>query len=114
MFIHDLTIVRSTFDGSDLDDYGQPNVSTEEIEVKGLVQPLTVKEQADTRSAGAEVSDHRIFLPLMDNASADLIVYDDRQYEVTGIKRFEYGTLAHLEVMARQVTSADSVVDVGS
>lgn len=114
MFIHPLTVVRSTFDDSSVDDYGQPTVTTEEIETRGLVQPMSVKEQADTRSAGAEIADHRIFLPLSDNASADVIVYDSRRYQVTGIKRHEYGNLQHLEVLARLVTSAADVVDVGS
>ena len=107
-YVHDLTIRRITYDDSVLsrDDDGQPSAVTTIAAVKGLVQPRRAVEVPDPRSAGSEVSDHVVFLPLdTDIIHADAIVWGDRRLQVTGVRSFEFGALAHLEVDARLVTS---------
>lgn len=112
-FVHALTHVRIPRDETDLDEYGQPAEDDPvETAIRGLVQPRSAREMDDDRSAGAEVADHVIFLPLMDLAASDAFEYAGERYQVLGIRRFEYGRLAHLEVDARRVAGA--VVGVGS
>jgi hypothetical protein len=107
--IHDLTLVRVPYDadpGSD-DEYGQPPAVPTSSAVRGLVQPkANTREQADTRSAGAAVADHVIFLPLLDLSAADHLLRGSERYEIVGIRRFEFGRSPHLEVDARRVTGA--------
>ena len=105
-YVHDLTIERRIFDDSldARDDYGQPSQTTTSAEAKGLVQPRTVDEADDHRSAGAQFADHVVFLPLaveLEDASA--IVWDGQRYEVVGLRPFRFGRLRHWEVDARLV-----------
>lgn len=111
-FIHALLVERTEYDDEDRDDAGQPTPQTPTTtEVRGLVQPklgggTSANEADDYRSAGTEVADHTIFLPIgTDVRHADAILQGDRRYNITGIRRFEFGSLAHLEVDARLVTT---------
>ena len=118
-YVHSLVISRAVLDDTEAerDEYLQPVPSAPVlVEVRGLVQPRTAREAPDTRSAGSEVSDHVIFLPIdTDLEGADAIIHGTRRYNVTGVRRFEYGTLQHLEVDARLVTSQPvSVTEAGS
>ena len=120
-FIHAIIVERVTWDEGTIDDDGQPTASTAaETAVRGLVQPRrtggsATSELDDYRSAGSEVSDHVIFLPDdTDVRTDDVIVHGERRYHVTGIRRFEYGGLAHLEVDARKITPIPTTAAVGS
>jgi head-tail adaptor len=112
-YVHPLTITRSTFNDTvgSRDEYGQPTVSVATSSVMGLVQWRAADEAEDSRSAGSEIAEAVIFLPLMDLASADRITYDGQIFNVTGVRRFEFGRLQHLEVDASLVTTAQTVVD---
>lgn len=108
-FVHSLTVERVSFDDTlaTRDAAGQPIRSTSSLAVAGLVQPRRVDEMDDSRSAGAAISDHVVFLPIgTDVAHEDAIIWGDRRLEVVGVRSFEYGRLAHLEVDARIVSSA--------
>jgi hypothetical protein len=106
-FIHSITRIRTPRDESTLDDYGQPAEGTpDELTFKGLIQPQAAREQDDSRSAGAEIADHIIFTPIMDLESSDALEADGRRYAIVGVRRFEYGGLAHLEVGARRISGA--------
>lgn len=110
-YVHALSIVRVTYDDDTRDDAGQPAASTSSTDVMGLVQPRRAMEQEDFRSAGSQVADHVIFLPVAtDLRAADAIIQGDRRYSVTGIRRFEFGGLAHMEVDATLVTSTPVAV----
>lgn len=116
VYVHDLTIVRTAFDDTPAsrDEYGQPARATSTTAVKGLVQPKNADELADSRSAGSEVSDHVVFLPLStDLEGADALMWGTRRLNVTGIRRFEFGSLAHIEVDARLVTPQPVSVTAG-
>ncbi len=105
--VHTLVHVRAEPDAGDQDDYGQPTPGTPvETELRGLVQPRTVSELLDTRSAGSEIGDHVIFLEPMDLAASDAFTYDGDRYEILGIRRFEFGRTPHYEVDARKVIGA--------
>lgn len=107
MFIHDVTRVRTALDSSNLDDYGQPTPgASTSATFNGLIQPQVAREEEDSRSAGAEVADHVIFLPVIDLAPSDFLESGGERYEIRGIRRFEFGGLAHLEVDARRITGA--------
>jgi hypothetical protein len=107
-FIHPLSIVRVHYDDTPQtrDEAGQPIAGEpSSTDVLGLVQPKTAGEQDDFRSAGSQVADHTIFLPAgTDIRGSDAIVQGSRRYSVTGIRRFEFGGLAHIEVDATLVT----------
>jgi hypothetical protein len=116
-YVHDLVIRRTDFDDSVAarDDAGQPSRTVTTSEVKGLVQPRRAQELPDSRSAGAEVSDHVVFLPVgTDLVHADAIDWGDRRLQITGIRPFEFGRLQHLEVDARLVTATAVTNDGGS
>lgn len=111
-FIHPLSIVRVEYDDSDRDDAGQPTAGEpSSTDVLGLVQPKSAREQDDFRSAGSQVADHTIFLPNgTDIRGTDAIVQGSRRYSVWGIRRFEFGGLAHIEVDATLVTATPAAV----
>lgn len=120
-FIHAIIVERVTWDEGTIDDDGQPTASTAaETDVSGLVQPKRTGGSAtaeidDYRSAGSEISDHVIFLPDgTDVRNDDVLRHGTRRYQITGIRRFEYGGLAHLEVDARLITPVPSVAAAGS
>jgi hypothetical protein len=108
MFVHPLSIVRVEYDDTpeNRDEAGQPVAGDPtSTDVLGLVQPKSAREQDDFRSAGSQVADHTIFLPAgTDIRGSDAIVQGSRRYSITGIRRFEFGGLAHIEVDATLVT----------
>lgn len=113
-YVHELVIRRTTYDDTPAarDAAGQPTASVDTTDVKGLVQPRRVSEVDDSRSAGSEISDHVVFLPIgTDVIHADAIDWGDSRLQVTGVRRFEFGRLQHLEVDARLVTSTPVTVD---
>jgi hypothetical protein len=114
MFIHPLSIERVEYDDAveSRDEAGQPVAGDPtSTDVIGLVQPKSASEMDDFRSAGSQVADHTIFLPNgTDVRGSDAIVQGARRYSVTGIRRFEFGTLAHIEVDATLVTSTPVAV----
>jgi head-tail adaptor len=115
-YVHDLVIERVSYDEGTLDEARQPTAATSTTAVKGLVQPRAVREMPDPRSAGAEVGDHVIFLPIAtDIRHADRVTWDDRRLNVVGVRRFDFGALRHLEVDAQLVTATPvTAAPVGS
>lgn len=115
--VHDLTLVKVTYSGTD-DDYGQPPATESSSAIKGLVQPKTGDEAPDSRSAGALVADHVVFLPLStDIKGADHLIWhrpdrENLRLQVTNARAFEFGTTPHLEVDCRAVAGA--LVGAGS
>ncbi len=115
--VHAVTIVRSTYDDTDPDDeYGQPSATVTEIATRALIQPKSAREQVDTRSAGAQIADHTIFLlPQLLYPSDQFVDSGGQSYKITGIRSFEYGRTPHIEVDALAVQRAtDNQVAVGS
>lgn len=104
MFAHTLVIERATAGAPD--DYNQPSETYATIAtVRGLVQPKSVEEQARLNEGGVVTSDHSIFLPSTTEVDeADRIVYAGETYQIDGIERRAYGSLAHLKLNARKVT----------
>jgi hypothetical protein len=117
--IHRLAIVTPTApDPDDLDDYGHAIEGEPEVSVvRGLVQPKTAREIALVSQAGAELSDHTIFL-LHQRLSASAYIRDEpdnhRRFDITGIRSFEFGRSPHLEVDARLVGSTEGPAVPGS
>ncbi len=110
--VHSLTIVTPTDDvGDATDEYGQPVPGEPTVtNVKGLIQPKTAREVQLISQAGAQLSDHTVFLlrsAPVENASYIRFTTDDGdRYEVAGIRDFHYGTVNdHLEVDCRRVRS---------
>lgn len=118
--IHALNVVRTEWDDDPdaRDDFGQPTAQEPTLTaVRGLVQPRSAKEVALMHQAGAVVSDHVIFLPVMDLIGADAIEHDPddgRRYEITGVREFAYGRSPHLEVDARMIRGEVRLVEDGS
>jgi hypothetical protein len=81
---------------------------TDVVPVDGLVQPRTAQEIAALTQAGAEISTHVIFLDLRDVAPgtwiSDTPAGTGQRYDITGVRRFDYGGSPHLEIDARLVT----------
>lgn len=113
--IHTLEIWRPTFDESDLDERGQPAVHQALLAtVPGLVQPKSVREIALISQAGTTIGDYTIHLEPTDLAESDRIDHvvasgGRESYELTGIRRFDFGSFPHFEIDARRM-SADSAV----
>jgi len=110
--IHTLEIWRPTFNENDLDDRGQPAVNYALLAtVAGLVQPKSVREVALISQAGSTIGDYTIHLEPTDLAESDRIDHvvgaGRESYELTGIRRFDFGSFPHFEVDARRM-SADS------
>lgn len=120
VYIHDVTHVRVPRSEATPDDYGQPAEGTPvETGMKALIQPQRSREQDDHRSAGAEIADHVIFVPVMDLETSDYFIdADGSKYHIVGIRRFEFGGLAHYEVDTRRVdgttVGAEALVTDGS
>lgn len=110
--VHSLVIVTPTDDvGTETDEYGQP-IAGEPITlaVRGLIQPKTAREVALISQAGAQLSDHTVFLftgtAIKSVSYVRYAVDDGDRYEVVGIRDFNYGTVNdHLEVDAKRVHS---------
>ena len=108
--IHDLAIVTPTQNAEEeLDDYGQPVAGEPDVDlVSGLVQPKSAREVALISQAGAEVSTHTVFLTLQDLTGASYIRFhpdDGDRYEITGVRRYDFGRSPHLEVDCKRVKS---------
>lgn len=109
--IHDLTLVATPYSGSD-DAYGQPGTGTAvQTAVKGLVQPKSPREVADSRSAGVAVASHTIFLEPMALSEADHFLYGTNRLEIVGIRNYAFGRTPHLEVDARRIGDEADVVE---
>ncbi len=103
LLTHDLTIIHTTYNEASPDAYGQPAMTTSTRSVRGLVQPRSSREIADTRSAGTEAADYRIFMEVQDIDPADAVTFDGDLYQITGIARRFYGTVPHLTLDARRI-----------
>lgn len=112
---HPLAIVSPNAGVTD-DEYGHPVAEDPTVVlVRGMVQPRTAREIALTSQAGAELSDHVIFLrprqipagSWITDADADGIRAGGRRFDITGVRSFEFGTQPHLEVDVRLVGSTE-------
>ena len=119
LLVHPLAIVTpvAATPGSD-DEYGQPTPGTPEVvQVNGMVQPKTAREISQVNQAGAEYSDHTIYL-LPRRLSADAYIRDDpdagRRFDIVGIRSFEFGSAPHLEVDVKLVGSTEGPTVPGS
>ena len=114
--VHRISIERPVSSGED--DYGHAIVSYEELEeVDGLIQPKSSREVANLLQAGAVVGEYTVFLFRRDLTAADRLrdVTTDPGgpvYQITGIRDFAFGRLAHLEVDAHRIGAP--VVEAGS
>lgn len=112
LLVHPLAIVTpvAAAPASD-DEYGQPVAGTPEVvTVSGMVQPKTAREIAQANQAGAEHSDHTIFL-LPRQLSGAAYIRDEpdagRRFDIVGIRSFEFGSVPHLEVDVKLVGSTE-------
>lgn len=112
LLTHTVTVVRTPRDMTDLDDWGQPTADAEvRTTLAAMVQPRNGREVDDSRSAGAPIGDHVVFLePTADIATEDAIEYEGYRYEVTAIRPFHFGSAPHLEVDARRIGAIATVV----
>jgi len=72
----------------------------------GLVQPRSAREVELSSQAGAEVSTHVIYLEPRSIHTASWIRFDPddgRRFDVTGVRRYEFGRTPHIEVDVRMV-----------
>jgi hypothetical protein len=115
LLVHPLAIVEPVYQVTD-DDYGQPERDDPAVSlVRGMVQPKTAREIALTSQAGAELSDHVIFLQprriaagaWIADADADGVLAGGRRFDITGVRSSEVGSAPHLEVDARLVGSTE-------
>lgn len=103
LLVHDLTVVHAAQNGT-ADEYNQPTAGTVTTTVvKGMVQPKSAREMADTRSAGVHIGDHTIFLEPTALTPADYILFGSYRYDITGIRFLDFGSVPHLEVDARRI-----------
>ena len=115
--IHTVEIWRPTFDESDLDDRGQPAVHHALLAtIAGLVQPKSVREVALISQAGAVIGDYTIYLLPTDLTESDRIDHvvaggGRESYELTGIRRFDFGSFPHFEIDARRMSADTAVPD---
>jgi hypothetical protein len=117
LLVHPLAIVTPVPTASD-DEYGQPVAGTPDVEyVNGMVQPKTAREIAQTNQAGAEFSDHTIFL-LPRRIDPAAYIRDDpdagRRFDIMGIRSFEFGSVPHLELDVKLVGSTEGPTVPGS
>jgi hypothetical protein len=107
--VHSLAIVVPTDAGArDADGQpvaGPPIVTT----VKGLVRPRSARERALPSEAGPEIATHVVYLEPID-VPAGAWIRDEpdagRRYDITGVRRYDFGAAPHLEIDTRLVTSA--------
>lgn len=119
LLVHPLAIVTPVAASpADVDEYGQPVAGEPDVAlVSGMVQPKTAREIALVSQAGAEVSDHTIYLlPRPLSAAAHIRDEPDagRRFEITGIRSFEFGSAPHLEVDVHLVGSTEGPTVAGS
>jgi hypothetical protein len=121
---HRVSIVRRVSSGEDA--YGQPIVSEETIasDVAASIQPRSGRDAASVPSAGAAVSDHRIYLVPRDITTADTILHaqadcpvtndlPDGWYELSSVPDAAGGG-HHLELEARRVDAPTLALVTGS
>lgn len=114
LLVHDLTIVHAAQDGAE-DEYNLPTAGTvTQTAVKGMVQPKTAREVADSRSAGAHIGEYSIFLEPMALDPADAILFGGFRYEITGVRDLAFGSVPHLEVDARRIGPIHDAEVLGS
>lgn len=103
LLIHSLVIKRNASSGT-LDDYGQPVTAPATVaEVRGAIQPRSVREMALASQAGVPVGDHVAFMrPLAGLASDCWIEHASGRYDIVGI-RDAAGRGHHLEIDLRRV-----------
>lgn len=115
LLTHPLAIVSPAYEVTD-DDYGQPEAAEPTVTVvNGLVQPRTARELALVSQAGAEVSDHVIFLAPREipagswiaDADGSGVLAGGRRFDITGVRSYEYGRAPHLEVDCRLVGATE-------
>lgn len=121
LLVHPLAIVEPAY-GSD-DEYGQPSAGTPTVTlVRGMVQPRSAREVVLASQAGAEISDHVVFLrprriatgAYIADADASGVLAGGRRFDITGIRSFEFGSAPHLEVDCRLVGSTEGPTVLGS
>lgn len=119
LLVHPLAIVSpaAAVPGSD-DEYGHPTAGTPAVVlVNGMVQPKTAREIAQVNQAGAEYSDHTIYL-LPRRLPANAWIRDEpdagRRFDIVGVRSFEFGSAPHLEVDVRLVGSTEGPTVPGS
>lgn len=121
LLVHKLAIVTPVQLATD-DDYGHPEPGTPTVTlVRGMVQPKAAREVQQSDQAGAEVSDHTIYLLPRQLAGAAYITDADdsgpltggRRFQVIGVRSLEFGTMPHLEVDCKLVGTTESLA-VGS
>jgi hypothetical protein len=94
------------------DDYNQPireYVSATE-EVRGLIQPKSVREVPLVSEGGAQIGLHTAFFTIdtdLTNADRLHLIDTGEVYEVKGLRPFRFGRSPHYEVDCDLVTSAD-------
>jgi head-tail adaptor len=107
MLVHRVAIERPRSTGED--DYGQPILEYETLdEIDALIQPKTAREVALLSQAGAELGEHTVHVYRTDLTTADRLRditngADGPVYQITGIRDYAFGGLAHFEVDARKV-----------
>lgn len=117
--IHPLAIVTPFVPDPDVvDEYGHQVEGTPDvIQIRGLVQPKTAREIAAVTQAGAEYSDHTIYL-LPRRVSGAGYIRDDpdagRRFDIVGVRSFEFGRSPHLEVDCKLVGSTEGPGVAGS
>ncbi|HEU4571461.1 MAG TPA: hypothetical protein VFR93_02155 [Candidatus Limnocylindrales bacterium] len=107
--VHSLAIVTPTTDGTN-DEYGQPVEADPVVDlVSGVIQPYTARRTGETPStinAGAELSDHVVFMERRSVSNAAYIRYepdDGDRYEIVGVRDYNFGRSPHLEIDVRRV-----------
>jgi hypothetical protein len=114
--VHRLSIERPVSSGED--EYGHAILSYEALDqVDGLIQPKSAREVANLLQAGAVVGEYTVFLFRRDLTEADRLrdvttEPDGPVYQITGIRDFAFGKLAHLQVDAHRIGAP--VVESGS
>jgi hypothetical protein len=117
--VHSLALVAPT-DAGTIDADGQPVAGDPIVTaVPGLIQPQSVLARARDRAlegeAGPRIGSHVIFLELVDIPAGAWIsdnpadVDAGQRYDITGVRRYEFGGTPHLEIDAQLVTSEQLV-----
>ena len=119
LLVHPLAIVTPSIAApATFDEYGHPVAgSPTTVTVMGMVQPKTAREIAQVNQAGAEYSDHTIYL-LPRPLEATAYIRDEpdagRRFDIMGIRSFEFGANPHLEVDVKLVGSTEGPTVEGS
>lgn len=112
--IHRLALVTPT-DGATQDGMGDATPGEPVVEtVRCLVQPRATHEVAASHQGGAELADHVIYLERRPSPvqgawfSDDLVTPENgNRYDITGVRRYDFGRTPHLELDARRVNARE-------